>query len=420
MLVRIEGKQAFTFQVTGTMIDRFGGALKDFLKQESAGGIFLIVAAALALVIANSPFAPAYFGTLETKLNLSFGDFAINKALILWINDGLMAIFFFLIGLEVKREIISGQLSSWDKASLPLAAAIGGMAIPALIYVGFNSNSPETIGGWAIPAATDIAFALGILSLLGPRVPVAMKALLLAIAVIDDIGAITVIALFYTGEIKMDMLIGGGVCLALLFALGRARISSAIPYVLLTVIMWVFVLKSGVHATLAGVTAAMMVPVTARDGSKMLERLEHELHPWVAFVIIPIFGFANAGVSLLGLSPADLLEPVPLGIALGLLIGKQIGIVGFSWVAVKAGVAKLPDGVGWAKIHGLSLLAAIGFTMSLFIGNLAFADPAQIDAVKVGVLSGSLIAALAGFFMLKAILPQPAPDAGGAEPLPYN
>ncbi|KEO89242.1 pH-dependent sodium/proton antiporter [Erythrobacter longus] len=393
------------------MIDRVGTALKDFLKQESAGGIVLIVAAALALVIANSPLADAYFGTLATKLNVSFGAFEINKALILWINDGLMAIFFFLIGLEVKREILTGQLSSWDKASLPLAAAIGGMAIPALIFVGINWNSPESISGWAIPAATDIAFALGILSLLGPRVPVAMKALLLAIAVIDDIGAITVIALFYTGEIKLDMLGGGAAALALLFVLGRLRISSTIPYVLLTVIMWVFVLKSGVHATLAGVTAAMMVPMVARDGSHMLENMEHGLHKWVAFVIIPIFGFANAGVTLFGLSPADLLEPLPLGIALGLLIGKQIGIVGFAWVAVKAGIAKLPDGVGWRKIHGLSLLAAIGFTMSLFIGNLAFTDPALIDAVKVGVLSGSLVAAFAGFFMLKAALPdEVAPD----------
>ena len=392
------------------MIDRVGAALKDFLKQESAGGIVLMAAAALALLIANSPLAPAYFGTLATNLNVSFGAFAIDKALILWINDGLMAIFFFLIGLEVKREIVDGQLSSWNKASLPLAAAIGGMALPALVFVAFNLDSPETIGGWAIPAATDIAFALGILSLLGPRVPVAMKALLLAIAVIDDIGAITVIALFYTGEIKVDMLIAGGVVLALLFAIGRFRIASSMPYVLLSVVMWVFVLKSGVHATLAGVTAAMMVPMVARDGSHLLERMEHGLHSWVAFLIIPVFGFANAGVSLIGLSPADLLEPLPLGIALGLLIGKQIGIVGFAWVAVKAGFATLPDGIGWRKMHGLSLLAAIGFTMSLFIGNLAFADPAQVDAVKLGVLAGSLVAAVSGFVLLRAALPEG--DAG--------
>ena len=396
------------------MIDRFGDALKDFLKQESAGGIVLIASAALALIIANSPLAPAYFGTLETKLNLSYGAFEINKPLLLWINDGLMAVFFFLIGLEVKREIISGQLSSWDKASLPLMAAIGGMAVPALVFVALNFNEPANINGWAIPAATDIAFALGILSLLGPRVPVAMKALLLAIAVIDDIGAITVIALFYSGEIKIDMLIGGAICLAALIGIGRLRVASGMPYVILTVIMWVFVLKSGVHATLAGVAAGFTIPITARDGTKLLYEMEHSLHKWVAFMVIPIFGFANAGVSLIGIAPSDLFAPLPLGIALGLLIGKQIGIVGMAWIGVKAGFAKLPDGVGWRKIHGLSLLAAIGFTMSLFIGGLAFEDASQVDAVKLGVLAGSLVAAVTGFFMLKSALPDeaaPEPEA---------
>ncbi|MEM6858462.1 MAG: Na+/H+ antiporter NhaA [Pseudomonadota bacterium] len=403
------------------MIDRFGDALKDFLKQESAGGIVLIASAALALIIANSPLAPAYFGTLESKLNLSYGAFEINKPLLLWINDGLMAVFFFLIGLEVKREMLSGQLSSWDKASLPLMAAIGGMAVPALVFVAFNLGEPDNINGWAIPAATDIAFALGILSLLGPRVPVAMKALLLAIAVIDDIGAITVIALFYSGEIKTDMLIGAAIVYALLFAVNRMRLASGMPYVLLTVIMWVFVLKSGVHATLAGVAAGMMIPTSARDGTNLLYEMEHTLHKWVAFMVIPIFGFANAGVSLVGVTPAMILEPLPLGIALGLLIGKQIGILGMSWIAVKVGFATLPEGIGWRKIHGLSLLAAIGFTMSLFIGGLAFEDPAQVDAVKIGVLAGSLVAALSGFFLLKSALPdevadQPQADGAAAEP----
>lgn len=387
------------------MIDRIGAALKDFLKQESAGGILLIIAAALALIIANSPASENYFGTLQTKLNVSFGDFEINKALLLWINDGLMAIFFFLIGLEVKREIIEGQLSSWNQASLPLAAAIGGMALPALVFVAFNYNSPDTINGWAIPAATDIAFALGILSLLGPRVPVAMKALLLAIAVIDDIGAITIIALFYSGELDMQMLLGAAITLGALIVTGRIRIGNSLPYIVMTIIMWVFVLKSGVHATLAGVAAAATVPMVGRNGRRLLEQMEHGLHYWVAFLIIPIFGFANAGVTLIGLSPADLLQPLPLGIALGLLIGKQIGIVGFSWIAVKAGIAQLPEGVGWRKIHGLSLLAAIGFTMSLFIGNLAFTDPAMIDAVKVGVLSGSLVAAIGGYVLIRMALP---------------
>ena len=392
------------------MIDRVGLALKDFLQQESAGGIVLIVAAALALLIANTPLAPAYFDALGTKLTLAYGSFAIDKALLLWINDGLMAIFFFLIGLEVKREVLEGQLSSWNKASLPLVAALGGMAIPALVFIAFNMNSPESINGWAIPAATDIAFALGILSLLGPRVPVALKALLLAIAVIDDIGAITIIAVFYSGELNLEMLMAAGFSLLVLALIGRAKFGSRIPYVLLTILIWVFVLKSGVHATLAGVAAAMCVPMVTRKGDRLLEKMEHGLHSWVAFLIIPIFGFANAGVTLIGLSPSDLLAPLPLGIALGLLIGKQVGIFGFAFVAVKLGLAQLPERVGWRQIHALSLLAAIGFTMSLFIGNLAFVDAAQVDAVKLGVLSGSLVAAIAGFFLLKTVLPAEPED----------
>ncbi len=398
------------------MIDRISDALKDFLKQESAGGIVLIAAAALALVIANSPAAGLYFGTLETKLNVSFGAFAIDKPLLLWINDALMAVFFFLIGLEVKREVLEGQLSSLDKASLPLIAALGGIAIPALIYIGLNSGTPENAAGWAIPAATDIAFALGVLSLLGPRVPVALKALLLAIAVIDDIAAIAIIALFYSGTLDTDMLLGAAVAFAALIAVNRMRLAMSMPYVLLTVVMWVFVLKSGVHATLAGVAAAMTVPMVARDGSRLLEHMEHGLHYWVAFLIIPVFGFANAGVTLIGLSPADLLAPLPLGIALGLLIGKQVGIFGFAFLAVKTGLAKLPEGVNWRQIHGLSLLAAIGFTMSLFIGNLAFADASQVDAVKLGVLSGSLVAAVLGFFLLKLALPTEEEAAALSKP----
>ena len=397
------------------MITKASNALKDFLQQESAGGIVLIASAALALIIANSPLAPAYFATLGTKLTVAFGSFAIDKALLLWINDGLMAVFFFLIGLEVKREVIEGDLSSWDKASLPLVAAIGGMAAPALIFTAINWGTPANMNGWAIPAATDIAFALGVLSLLGPRVPVSLKSLLLAIAVIDDIGAITVIALFYSGEIKLDMLIGAAAALAALFVVGRLKIASGMPYVLLTVVLWVFVLKSGVHATLAGVAAAMMVPMNARDGTRLLEAMEHSLHKWVAFLIIPVFGFANAGVSLAGIAPADLMSPLPLGIALGLLIGKQLGIFGFAFVAVKAGVAQLPANVGWRKIHGLSLLAAIGFTMSLFIGNLAFTDPAQVNAVKLGVLAGSLVAAVAGFVLIRSALGDKVPPAESRE-----
>ncbi|MBY6015641.1 Na+/H+ antiporter NhaA [Qipengyuania gaetbuli] len=381
-------------------------ALRDFLKRESAGGIVLIAAALLALVAANSLAAGSYFALLELPVAVSIGSFAIDKPLLLWINDGLMAVFFFLVGLEVKREAIEGQLSSWNKASLPLFAAIGGMVAPALVFLAVNTDSPDNLAGWAIPAATDIAFALGILSLLGPRVPVALKALLLAIAVIDDIGAITIIALFYSGTIDTGMLAGAALALAGMVVLNRFRIGSSIPYVLLGIVLWIFVLKSGVHATLAGVAAAMTIPMVARDGSDPLERMEHALHPWVAFLVIPIFGFANAGVSLLGLEPSDLLAPLPLGIALGLLLGKQIGIFGLSWIAVKMKLASLPENVGWRQVHGVSLLAAIGFTMSLFIGNLAFADPAQVEAVKLGVLSGSLLAAIAGYLLLRTSLPK--------------
>ena len=387
------------------MVRAVAPLLRDFLQKESAGGIVLIFAAALALAVANSPLAGNYADFLNIPIVAAIGSFVIEKPMLLWINDGLMAIFFFLVGLEVKREVLEGQLSSWNKASLPLIAAVGGMAIPAMVFIGINAGEAENIRGWAIPAATDIAFALGILSLLGPRVPVALKALLLAIAVIDDIGAIAIIALFYSGELDTGMLGAGAIVFVVMLALGRMKVNSTIPYVLLAILMWAFVLKSGVHATLAGVAAALTIPLDANSDHGPLERMEHALHPWVAFLVIPIFGFANAGVTLVGLEPSALLEPLPLGIALGLLIGKQIGIFGFAWLAVKAKLATLPDEVNWRQIHGLSLLAAIGFTMSLFIGNLAFATPEQIDAVKLGVLSGSTIAAIAGYLLLKGSLP---------------
>ncbi|WP_226700628.1 Na+/H+ antiporter NhaA [Qipengyuania gaetbuli] len=390
------------------MVQAIAPLLRDFLQKESAGGIVLIFAALLALAVANSPLLGAYQDLLDTGVVVGIGSFVIDKPLLLWINDGLMAVFFFLVGLEVKREIFEGQLSSWDKASLPLVAAIGGMAIPALIFLSLNAGSPETINGWAIPAATDIAFALGILSLLGPRVPVALKALLLAIAVIDDIGAIAIIALFYSGELDTGMLGAAAIVFVVMLAVGRARVQSTIPYILLAILMWAFVLKSGVHATLAGVAAAMTVPLDPKSDHGPLETMEHALHPWVAFLVIPIFGFANAGVTLFGLSPSALLEPLPLGIALGLLLGKQIGIFGFAYAAVKLRIASLPEDVSWRQVHGMSLLAAIGFTMSLFIGNLAFADPLLIDAVKIGVLSGSTIAAIAGYLLLSRALPKDA------------
>ena len=390
------------------MVEAITAPLKDFLQKESAGGIVLIFAALLALAVANSPLLGGYQSLLDTGVVVGIGSFVIDKPLLLWINDGLMAVFFFLVGLEVKREIFEGQLSSWDKASLPLVAAIGGMAIPALIFLSLNAGSPDTINGWAIPAATDIAFALGILSLLGPRVPVALKALLLAIAVIDDIGAIAIIALFYSGELDTGMLGAAAIVFVVMLAVGRARVQSTIPYILLAILMWAFVLKSGVHATLAGVAAAMTVPLDPKSDHGPLETMEHALHPWVSFLVIPIFGFANAGVTLFGLSPSALLEPLPLGIALGLLVGKQLGIFGFAWAAVKLRLASLPEDVTWRQVHAMSLLAAIGFTMSLFIGNLAFADPLLIDAVKIGVLSGSTIAAIAGYLLLSRALPRDA------------
>ncbi|ABC62549.1 Na+/H+ antiporter NhaA [Erythrobacter litoralis] len=388
-------------------------ALRDFLKQESAGGIVLMFAAVLALIFANTALADTYFSVLATEIAVTVGGGGIEKPALLWINDGLMAVFFFLVGLEVKREVLTGQLSSWKQASLPLIAAFGGIVLPALVFYGINSGTPENLSGWAIPAATDIAFALGILALLGKRVPVALKALLLAIAVIDDIAAIAIIAIFYTPGVELAMLGAAAITLLILSAFGRAKAGSSIPYIVLGIVLWYFVLKSGVHATLAGVALAMTVPLIDRKGNHMLEHMEHALHSWVAFLVVPIFALANAGVSFEGVELSALFAPLPLGIALGLIVGKQVGIFGFAWLAVKTGFAQLPSSVGWLQVWGLSLVAGIGFTMSLFIGNLAFADPAQINAVKIGVLSGSLIAALVGIAIL--VLGAKAPAAKSAD-----
>ena len=380
--------------------------LRAFIASESAGGIILIVAAALALAIANSPLLPDYQKLLSTPVAFSAGSLvAIDKPLLLWINDGLMALFFFLIGLEVKREIVTGQLRSWKQASLPIIAAIGGMAIPAIVFVALNLGSPENLRGWAIPAATDIAFALGLLALLGSRVPVALKALLLAIAIIDDIGAIAIIAIFYTENMNLAALALALVPAAAMLLLNRAGVARTIPYFLFAALLWICVLKSGVHATLAGVVTALFVPIATGE-ERPLERLEHALHPWVAFLILPIFAFSNAGVSFAGAGLDALLAPLSLGIAAGLVIGKQLGIFGACWLAVKAGWARLPEGVGFRHVYGLSCLAGIGFTMSLFIGNLAFVDPEQIAAVKFGVLGGSLVSAITGIVVLRFASPR--------------
>lgn len=378
-----------------------------FFQHEAAGGIILMFAAAFALALDNSPLSWLYDALLGTPVVIKIGAFEINKPLLLWINDGLMAVFFFLVGLEIKREIVEGRLSSWQRASLPIMAAIGGMLVPALIYIAFNSSDPVAMRGWAIPAATDIAFALGVLALLGSRVPVALKVFLLALAIIDDLGAIIIIALFYTSELSVSVLAIAAVGMAVLGYLNYRGVTSVGPYLVTGLVIWVCVLKSGVHATLAGVIIALFIPIRAEneDGHSPLKQIEHGLAPWVAFGVMPVFAFANAGVSLYGLSMSDLIAGIPLGIAAGLFIGKQVGILSFVWIGVKLGIARLPDGVGWMQIYGVSLLAGIGFTMSLFIGTLAFADPEHAAAVRIGVLAGSILSGILGYAVLRAVLP---------------
>ncbi len=383
------------------MVKKMRTALQEFIAQETSAGIVLFFAAVLAMVAVNSAFNPYYIAFLNIPVEVQFGALEIAKPLSLWINDGLMAIFFFLVGLEVKRELLEGQLSSVEQASLPAIAAVGGMAIPAAIFAWINWDMPQNLGGWAIPAATDIAFALGVLALLGKHAPVSLKILLLAIAIIDDIGAIIIIALFYTAEVSSMSLMLAGIGTVVLFAMNRLGVTRVAPYILVGTFLWVCVLKSGVHATLAGVIAALAIPLNARDGTSPLKHLEHILHPWTAFMVLPIFAFANAGVSLSGLQPSDLLAPLALGIAAGLVIGKQLGVFGFMFIATKLGVVKRPEGVSWMQLYGLACLTGIGFTMSLFIGNLAFTDPSQIETVKLGVITGSLVSGVLGYCLLR-------------------
>lgn len=376
-------------------------ALKDFLALESAGGILLACAAALALVLANSPLASLYEGFLDTPVEVRVGAFKIAKHLLLWINDGLMAVFFFLVGLELKREALDGELSSPAQVVLPALAAAGGMLAPAAIYAWINWGHPAALQGWAIPAATDIAFALGVLSLLGSRVPPGLKVFLLTLAILDDIGAIVIIALFYTDGLAGFPLGLAALALGGLLALNRARVRSIAPYLLLGLLLWASVLKSGVHATLAGVALALFIP------SKAARRLEHDLHPPVAYAILPLFAFANAGVSLAGVSLASLLAPIPLGIAAGLVAGKTLGVFLVSYCAIKTGIAQLPAGASWSSLFGVAVLCGIGFTMSLFIAGLAFegADHAYAVQTRLGILGGSIIAALGGYALLRAALP---------------
>ncbi len=377
-------------------------ALLRFIHHEATAGFFLVLAAVAALVVTNIGYAETYHYFLELPVSVRIGGIGLDKHLIHWINDGLMAIFFFLVGLEIKREVLDGNLSSREQIILPAMAAIGGMAVPALIYAFFNWGQSETIGGWAIPAATDIAFALGALALVGSRVPVSLKVFLLTLATLDDLGAIIIIAMFYTSGLSLTGLALAGAALFGLLALNRMKVERTAPYVFLGLAMWVFVLQSGVHATLAGVAAALTIPLKRGDGSKFIQALEENLHPYVKFLILPLFAFANAGIPLEGFSPATLSAPLPLGIAAGLVLGKPLGILLAVVGCVSLGLAKLPERATWLHIAGVGCLAGIGFTMSLFIGTLAFNTPEQIDAVRVGVIAGSVISTVLGLVILSA------------------
>lgn len=379
-------------------------ALAQFLKNEAAGGYVLMAAAALALIVANSPLAPAYFKALNAHFGFVLGPVHLDESVLHWINDGLMALFFLLVGLEIKREVLDGQLSRPADVILPGAAALGGVMIPAAIYLAFNFRHPESVAGWAIPAATDIAFALGVLALLGSRVPTSLKVFLTAIAIMDDLAAIVIIALFYTEQLHLAALAGAGGVLALLVVLNRLKVISLWPYLLLGLVLWFLVLKSGVHATLAGVALALTIPLRADDRCP-LHRLEHALHKPVAFGVTPIFGFANAGLSFAGIGLSALLDPVPLGVALGLFLGKQLGVFGVSFGLIRLGWARLPAGASILQLYGVAVLCGIGFTMSLFIGGLAFGDPLLIDETKIGVLVGSMASALLGLTILRLAKP---------------
>ena len=373
-----------------------------FFKLEAASGLILLIAAIIALVISNSSFSNLYFDTLNQYLFVGINDFGLKLSVHHWINDLLMAIFFFFVTLEIKREFIQGELSNLKKALLPIIGAVGGMVVPALVYVFINIGNSETLNGWAIPSATDIAFSLGILSLLGSRVPISLKIFLTALAIIDDLGAILIIAFFYSGDLSISYLSLILISYILLLILNKFGVKKFIPYLIIGAFMWFFTYKSGIHATIAGVLLASTIPHRIKDKDfSLLIKLEHAISPYVAFMIMPIFAFANAGVSLEGLSLMSLLEPVPLGILLGLFVGKQIGVMLISFIAVKLGVAQMPDKSSWLSLYGVSILTGVGFTMSLFVGNLAFVENIQyIDGVKIGVLSGSLLSTVFGYFIL--------------------
>lgn len=376
--------------------------IKEFFRLEAAAGILLAITALVAILMKNSPLDSLYAHFLNTPVILQIGSFAIDKPLLLWINDGLMAIFFLLVGLEIKREILEGQLSSKEQVILPFAAAIGGLVVPALIYLYFNFGS-KNISGWAIPSATDIAFAIGVVSLLGKKVPQSLKVCLVAIAVIDDLAAIIIIALFYTKGLSLISLALASLGILGLYILNKKRVTKIAPYIVIGVFLWVCVLKSGVHATLAGVVIALFIPLRLKNeaGSSPARSLERNLHPWVAYAILPIFAFVNAGVSLKGLSLEMILHPVVIGITLGLFLGKQIGIMLMSFICIMLKICQLPKNTNWLQYYSMSLITGIGFTMSLFIGALAFDDVEIQTYVRLGVISGSLLSAVSGYLLLK-------------------
>ena len=381
--------------------------VKAFFEHEAAGGIVLLAAAMLGLILMNSPASQVYEALLETHVPIGLAPFALDKSLLHWINDGLMAIFFFLVGLEIKRELVVGELSTAKQAALPVIAAVGGMIVPAVIYAALNWGDPIALRGWAIPAATDIAFAVGVLALLGDRIPAPLKIFLLALAIIDDLGAIVIIALFYTASLSLVALGLAAVGIAALVLLNQRGVTAIWPYLLIGLLIWVCVMESGVHATLAGVATALAVPLAPAPGHSegTLERLELAIGPWVRFFVLPLFAFANAGVSLSGITLAHVTSSIPMGIALGLLVGKATGIFAFSFVAIRMRLATPPEGATWAQIFGVAVLGGIGFTMSLFIGMLAFSDPAYAAPLRLGVLVGSLMSAVGGYLLLRFWVP---------------
>ncbi|MCL7725096.1 Na+/H+ antiporter NhaA [Actinobacillus pleuropneumoniae] len=379
--------------------------IQKFLKLEAASGILLLVSALLAMIFANTDLNQLYFSFLQTEVAIKFGAFSIDKPLLMWVNDGFMAVFFILVGMEVKRELFEGSLSSYQKAIFPAVAALGGMVVPALVYWFINQNHPEYQSGWAIPMATDIAFALGIVALLSKQVPPALKVFLLALAIIDDLGAIIVIALFFSHEMSMQALTIASIAIVILVAMNRYKVTGLINYAIIGTILWASVLKSGVHATLAGVVIGFCIPLRGKNGEAPLHHLEHALAPWCSFAILPLFAFSNAGVSLEGMSLDKLASPLPLGVALGLIIGKPVGVFLFSYVAVLLGIAKVPEGINLKQIFAIAVLCGIGFTMSMFIAGLAFGEEDASESVlalaRLGILMGTFVAAIIGYFLLK-------------------